>query len=248
MAKIMQLAKDLLKGGNKEDIYPKTVDSAVFITDSNNNPTNNTLKGFWANLDETLGQYMTVDFYAPKGIIVTPSKTALSNNDPTFGQLLDYAGSVPRRDMYITYSGDGTNYILPLLYYTGQKLVYAALIEENNQYIQATITSNGNINMALYSVAPQMDVYISSTGSISTSAITVQDIINMHFNRNGIVRVKMNNTLKDYHLNLEESYESNGVKYLVFGFFSIANDKIRHIQASISENDTSFTVTTSALP
>lgn len=29
MAKIMQLAKDLLKGGNKEDIYPKTVDTAV---------------------------------------------------------------------------------------------------------------------------------------------------------------------------------------------------------------------------
>lgn len=248
MAKIMQLAKDLLKGGNKEDIYPKTVDSAVFITDSNNNPTNNTLKGFWTDLDETLGQYMTTDSYAPAGIIVTPSKTALSGNDPTFGQLVDYAGSVPRRDMYITYSGDNTNYVLPLLYYTGQKLVYAAFIEENNQYIQATITSNGNINMALYNVAPQMDVYISSTGSISDSTITAQDIINMHFNRNGIVRIKMNSAAKDYHLNLEESYESNGIKYLVFGIFRTSNDKIGHIQASIGENDTSFTITTTTLP
>lgn len=248
MAKIMQLAKDLLKGGNKEDIYPRTVDSAVYTTDDNNNPTGNTIKTYFAYLDEELGRYMTTDLYAPNGIIVTPSKTALSGNDPTFGQLVDYAGSIPRRNMYITYSGDGTNYVLPLLYYTGQKLVYAAFIEENNQYIQATITSNGNINMALYNVAPQIDVYISSTGSISTSTITVQDIINMHFNRNGIVRVKMNYTAKDYHLNLEESYESSGIKYLVFGSFSIVNDKIRHIQASISENDTSFTITTTTLP
>ena len=29
MAEVIQLAKDLLKGGNKEDIYPKTVDTAV---------------------------------------------------------------------------------------------------------------------------------------------------------------------------------------------------------------------------
>lgn len=248
MAKIIQLAKDLLKGGNKEDIYPRTVDSAVYTTDDNNNPTSNTIKDYFVHLDEELGRYMTTELYAPNGIIVTPSKTALAFPDPTFGQLVDYAGSIPRRNMYITYSGDGTNYILPLLYYTGQKLVYAAFIEENNQYIQATITSNGNINMDLYNVAPQMDVYISSTGSITTSTITVQDIINMHFNRNGIVRVKMNYTAKDYHLNLEESYESRGIKYLVFGSFSMVNDKIRHIQASISEKDTSFTITTSTLP
>ena len=128
MAKIIQLAKDLLKGGNKEDIYPKTVDSAVYTTDDNNNPTGNTIKTYFAYLDEELGRYMTTDLYAPNGIIVTPSKTALSNNDPTFGQLVDYAGSIPRRNMYITYSGDGTNYVLPLLYYTGQKLVYAAFV------------------------------------------------------------------------------------------------------------------------
>lgn len=247
MAKIIQLAKDLLKGGNKEDIYPKTIDSAVFITDSNNNPTNNTLKGFWTDLDETLGQYMTTDSYAPVGIIVTPSKTALSGNDPTFGQLVDYAGSNPRRDMYVTYYTNSTNYILSLLYYTEQKLVYAAFIEENSYYIQVTINSNGNINMVQGNVTPQMDVRISNTGGIA-SAITVQDIINMYFNRDGIIRVTMHNGPKDYHLNLEESYESSGIKYLVFGSFSVVNDKIRHIQASISENDTSFTITTSTLP
>lgn len=248
MAKIIQLAKDLLKGGNKEDIYPRTVDSAVYTTDDNNNPTGNTIKTYFAYLDEELGRYMITDLYAPVGIIVTPSTTALSGNDPTFGQLVDYAGSIPRRDMYVTYYTNGTNYVLPLLYYTEQKLVYAVFIEENSYYIQVTINSNGNINIAQGNVTPQMDVRISNTGSIATSGITVQDIINMYFNRDGIVRITMHSGPKDYHLNLEESYESSGIKYLVFGSFSVTNDEIRHIQASISENDTSFTVTTSTLP
>lgn len=54
MAKIIQLAKDLLKGGSKEDVYPKTVDSAVYITDSNGVQTAVTLKHKLSDVDSSI--------------------------------------------------------------------------------------------------------------------------------------------------------------------------------------------------
>lgn len=54
MAKIIQLAKDLLKGGNKEDIYPKTIDTAVYITDSSGVQTAATLKHKLSDIDSSI--------------------------------------------------------------------------------------------------------------------------------------------------------------------------------------------------
>lgn len=51
MAKIMQLAKDLLKGGNKEDIYPKTIDAAVYLTDGTGSELSSTLKSKLSTID-----------------------------------------------------------------------------------------------------------------------------------------------------------------------------------------------------
>lgn len=96
MAKVIQLAKDLLKGGKKEDIYPKTLDNAVFITNSEGSPTN-------ANLKEKLTEVDNLETKSPFYIVLHTSSTVYPNFDELSAAIV--AGKIVKAKLAITGRG-----------------------------------------------------------------------------------------------------------------------------------------------
>lgn len=157
MAKIIQLAKDFLRGGHKENIYPKTLDTAVLCTDSEGNATDYTLK---EALEELYDAAQSIP-NAPYRILVNNGTSAISLNDKSFAELLDLAqdlGGFGR--MYIQYRDkENTIYELPLVKYiispqNEPKLVFASYVTpgynaviSQPEYLQVIIYQTGDVDI-----------------------------------------------------------------------------------------------------
>lgn len=246
MAKVIQLAKDLLKGGNKEDIYPKTTASAVFVNDYSGNQT---------TLDQIIKGTLVVSISGS-----FPDSPQYTDPDINFTSI--YEALNKRWDVILEWnvtnyhsntSGTRTFRLIEVTRVSRDvtfKFMCTSFLKEDDNIYILTVSTNG-LSVDTYPILSPLYATLDGNGNITEGA-TVSEIISNVTNKrrpinlSAILSLPGNDSMY-YQFTLESFKTISNVSTVVFSCIHKMNNNLVRTTATASTSDIKFSISSESI-
>lgn len=247
MAKVIQLAKDLLKGGNKEDIYPNTTASAVFVNDYSGNQT---------TLDQIIKGTLVVSISGS-----FPDSPQYTDPDINFTSI--YEALNKRWDVILEWnvtnyhsntSGTRTFRLIEVTRVSRDvtfKFMCTSFLKEDDNIYILTVSTNG-LSVDTYPILSPLYATLDGNGNITEGA-TVSEIISNVTNKRRPINLSAILSLPNadnsmyYQFTLESFKTISNVSTVVFSCIHQMGDNLVRTTATASTSDIKFSISSESI-
>lgn len=248
MAKVIQLAKDLLKGGNKEDIYPKTTASAVFVND---------YSGSQTTLDQIIKGTLVVGISGsfPDSPQYTDPDINFTDIYEAFNKGWDIILEWSITNHYSNTNGTRTFRLIEVTRVAKDitfKFMCNSFLKENDNIYILTVSTTG-LSVDTYPILSPLYTTLDVNGNITEGA-TVSEIISNVTNKRRPINLSAilslpidNNSTVYYQFTLESFKTISNVSTVVFSCIHKGGSSLVRTTATASTNDTKFTISSESI-